>query len=167
MTSLTTAQIATLKAAVLADPVASVYLNQGNDTALRDWFNTETVKVVWKTHLPESDITDLTGSGGTTWNWTTYIGRSVAEKAAWERMVARGYINPSLSQVRAGCADIFSGTAQTAVAMRDHLTAMSQRFALTAESILAVGVGTTLSPATMAWEGAVSASDVIAIRTSP
>lgn len=158
--ALTPAQDATLKAAMLAAPELTIPLAAGDDYTVAQWCNTPSTVIVWRTLVTEAEYTDDVSAEATTWSWTTYIGRSAAERDGWARMFQNGDVNPSKANVRAGFADIFSGTGAAAVAQRSHLLAMSKRPALKCESILASGAGTNASPSLLSFEGIVELIDV-------
>lgn len=166
---LTTPQQQALKAAALADPVASTYVTSPspeNDTLLAAWLNGGGTCVVWQTAVPIRDVYQKVSSTGTTWEWTTYIGNTTAaERDAWREMAGGGSLNPSLDNTRASWTKIFSGTGAAVVAQRAHLSAISQRMGSRAESALAVGACTALSPSVMSFEGAITQADASQIRS--
>lgn len=158
-------QLATLKADILADPalaplagspdgrfaIAAAY----NVTATPDFW-------VWKTYITKSEVVSATSGDNTTFTWVGngFITRSAGEIAAWENLWnASGSINAALPQVRQAFSDIFSGTGNAA-SNRAHLAAIARRKATRGEKLLAGGSGSTGSPATMGFEGAVTAADV-------
>jgi hypothetical protein len=116
---------------------------------------------VWKTQLRTQDVYSVTTPEATTWSWTTYIQRSVAERDAWREMSQPGFINPSLANVRKGWDDIFSGAG--GAAQRTHILTLSRRAATRAEALFAMppGTGTTTDPATLGFEGALQGRDVL------
>lgn len=158
--ALTDAQLVTLKAAILAAPELTVPLAAGDDYTVAQWCNTPSTVIVWRTLVTEAEYTDDVSAEATTWSWTTYISRSAAERDGWARMFQNGDVNPSKANVRAGFADIFSGTGAAAVAQRNHLLAMSKRPALKCESILASGAGTNASPSLLSFEGTIELTEV-------
>lgn len=169
--ALSTPQQQALKAAALADPVASQYVTSPspeNDRALADWFNAAGACIVWKSSVPVGDIYEKTSSTGTNWEWTTYISSTtVQERDAWREITRSGAIKPALQQVRDGWAKIFSGAGASVVAQRAHLSSIGQRSGSRAESALAVGSCTALSPAVMTHEGQISQSEASTIRSLP
>jgi hypothetical protein len=126
---------------------------------------------VWRTAVLESEFTRDTSVDGTVWSWPQYIGRSQGERDAWARLFMGGLggANPSLVNVRQGVADIFSGATTgpgSPTAQRTHLLTIARRLAKRIEKLLAAGTGTTASPATMTFEGTVSAQDIRSARNS-
>lgn len=118
---------------------------------------------VWKSFVSDTDIYSVTSVDGTTWSWTSYIGRSQGERDAWRQMVnMAGGLNPALANTRSGIADIFSGAG--GAAQRTHLLALGRRKATRAEKLFSTGTGSTASPAIMGFEGRISADDVQAAR---
>lgn len=164
-TVLTPNQLATLKADILADPAFATLKNSPdgryaiavayNAVASPDFW-------VWKSYLTKSDAVNSTSADGTTFNWTGngFISRSLNEIAAWENLWnTSGAVNPSLAQVRAGFAAIFTG-AGNAAANLTHLQAMARRKATRAEKLFSSGTGSSGTPATMGFEGVVAFADV-------
>lgn len=173
--SLSPAQLAAIKADIAADPTLSAFPNNsdGND-AIRLAYNLLPAVDfwVWRTFVPDAEITGNTTVDGTAWSWTAYIARSQGERDAWRQMVnMAGGINASLPNVRSGVADIFSGAGGTA--QRTHLLTIGRRKATRIEKLLATptagGVGNpgiTSNPATMTQEGGLTGADVEAARNS-
>lgn len=164
--ALTIAQLLVLKADIAADPALSgLPLTNAAGDQIMGLYNADASPAywVWKPVLTEHEVTDLVSVDGTTWSWTAYIGRSVAERDAWVRMFNGTYsINPSLAQVRTGIADIFSGASGSA--QRTHLLAMARRKATRAEKLFATGAGTTAEPSVMTFTGLLSNDDVTTAR---
>lgn len=168
---LTTAQNAAIKADILANPDLNAFPNTVdgayemavvyNKIASPDF-------IVWKVRLHEQDITSLTSAENTVWSWPAFITRSVGEQAGWARMFNGTYtINPSLTQIRNGIADIFSGG--TGATQRTHITAISKEKATRIEKLLSDltgGVGTTAAPATRVLVGDISPQDLYTARNS-
>lgn len=156
---LTTQQKQTLKTWLLAnagamnDQQAAAALNAQASPAF--W--------VWKSSVGQSEITGSISVDGTAFTWVGngFITRSAGEQAAWGQIFdAEGNVNPSETNVRQAFSDIFSGTGN-ALANLTHLLAVSRRTSTLAEKLLATGTGSTASPATMGYEGSVSAQDVV------
>lgn len=165
---LTPQQLATLKATILADPELNAHPNNADGNlaiALALAANASPDFWVWRSFVADQELYEGTGDGGTSWSWTIYIGRSQGERDAWRQMVnMAGGLNPSLANVRAGVADIFSGAG--GANQRTHLLAIGRRRANRAEQLFATGTGSTASPATMTVEGTLSGDDVQAARNS-
>lgn len=131
-----------------------------DDQSIAAWYN-EAAPVNgegWRTSLTKAAIVGELSPEATVWSWTAYINRSAAERDAWREMFTSGgfsgqggAINPSLENIRQGMQDIFSGAG--GAGQRTHLLAMARRPMSRVERLFAVGVGTTVSPATMATEG--------------
>lgn len=166
---LTPAQLSTLKALILADPALNAHPNNADGNlaiaqalaaiASPDYW-------VWRSFVSDQEMYEGTGDGGTSWSWSSYISRSQGERDAWRQMVnMAGGLNPSLANVRAGIADIFSGAG--GASQRTHLLAVGRRKANRAEKLFATGTGSTASPATMTVEGTLSGDDVQAARNLP
>ncbi len=175
--SLTDPQKATLKADINAN--TNTILVAGVQTQIKDtvnngdinvdvaaWYNLPTASFwVWRSFVRDQDIYSLTTVDATTWSWTIFIGRSQGERDAWRQMVnMAGGLNPSLTSVRAGVADIFSGAG--GAAQRTHLLTIGRRLATNAEKLFSTGTGDTANPATMTYEGPVIGGDITAARNS-
>ena len=170
---LTTAQLTILKADILADPVLNAQPNNSDGAfAIAEAYNLTAVPDYWvfRTSVTQSEYVGTTTPEATTFSWPQYIARSQAERDGWREMFADGgFGNPSRPNVRQGFQDIFSGATAPPVAQRAHLANVSRRKATRAEKLLIVagGLGTTASPSTMAFEGALTYQDVLAARTLP
>jgi hypothetical protein len=162
--ALTSAQKATLKAAITADPVLSALPNNTDGAfEIAAAFNAPATPAffVWRSLVTEHEFTGTVSAEATSFSWPAYIARSEAERNGWGRMFNGTYsVNPSLPNVRQGIADIFSGSANSAPAQRAHLLAIAKRNATRAEKLFATGTRSTASPATMAFEGSLSYQDV-------
>ena len=169
---MTPAQLLILKNDILADPPLNSFPNNsdGNTaiamlyalTALPDFW-------VWKTRLTKGECTQVVSVDGTAFAWTGtgFIARSAGERDCWNAQFDSGWCNPSLPNVRQAFQDIFSGATAPAPANRTHLLAVSRRRATRIEQLLATGAGSTASPATMSFEGALTYQDVQAARDLP
>lgn len=173
--ALTSAQLATLKAAIDADAELAAIPNNPdgafaialllNATAAPDYW-------VWRSKVTQADYVSTTSLDGTTWSWTTYIQRSQGERDGWREMFAdTGAVNPSNANVRAGFADVFSGAG--GATQRTHLTSMSRRKATRGEKVFATPTvggsgqrGSSANPDTMGFEGSLTYNDVDAARNS-
>ena len=162
---LTTQQLQTLKAAILAetDPEFVTYRTNGQNNQMAEWLNRPASPdyFVKRTALSRHDIITGTSDGGTTFSWAggAYITRSQGERDAFREMFnSTGTVNPSLPTIVAAFNDIFSGTG--GAANRAHVTAMSRRLATRAEKLFASGAGTKASPSTMSAEGAFDDRDI-------
>lgn len=168
--ALTPAQLAVLKADILADPVFSqaaagpdgafVIAAGYNALASPDY-------IVWRTSVTEAEFTEQTSAEATNWDWTAYIARSQGERDGWRAMFAgSGAVNAARPNVRQGFADIFSGSQSNAPAQRTHCAAIAKRKASRVEKLFASGTGSFAAPATMAVEGPISYVDVQLARES-
>lgn len=165
---LTPAQLAAVKANILADPVLNAFppTTDGafeiaaayNLLATPDFW-------VWRTNVSRVEIYNQVSPDASSWNWTTYKNQGVAEQNAWTQMFMNDVANFSQANLRAGIAAIFTGSAP-ATAQRDHCLSMGRRKAIRIEKLLATGSGTTVSPAVMGFEGFISYQDVQDARES-
>lgn len=180
---LTDAQLPAFKTLITTDPVFADALAVGNDTEVARLANEAASPTywVWKTSIFESEITRQPSADATVWSWTAYIARSQGERDAWARLFVGGGsgMNPSLTNVRQGVADIFSGSANSAPAQRTHLLAICRRAATRAEKLYAVAAtgpgndgvannrGTTTNPDALGFEGKVTEDDVARAKRLP
>jgi hypothetical protein len=101
--SLTPAQLATLKAAIIADPTAGPMRTAGDSYSLLEWCNGPSSTLAWSTAATASDIFDsLTIS--------TYDSLSAGKRDALRMVMDRGLVDASKGAIRAGFADIFAVT---------------------------------------------------------
>lgn len=155
--ALTQAQKDILAADIIANRAS---IADGDTAGAADFYNAVAAPDywVWKENLTEHEIVEQTSVDGTVWDWTAYIARSQGERDAWVRMFNGTYsINPSISQVRKGIADIFSGP--SGAGQRTHLLAVGRKKATRIEKLLATGNGTAATPSNMSFVGAISPSD--------
>jgi hypothetical protein len=163
---LTTAQLAALKAAILADPVLAAFpnnddghfgvaaeLNKDASPAFFVWRSTVTSLAIMQNGFDWSRVDNLTVGKARIWDW----------------MMRTGELNPSLPNVRAGVLAVFNVAADlaTRLAIFQHC----QRPASRAEKLFAVGPGTTtteqaIGPALMVFEGQLNYQDISAARNS-
>ena len=145
-----------------------------NAQAIVDWYNVVASPDywVWRTSVSELEFTRGVSVDGTVWSWTTYIGRSQGERDAWARLFMGGGSgsNPSLSNVRQGVADIFSGAG--GATQRTHLLTVARRKVTRGEKLfvavatgpgnddVANNRGNTTNPDLLGFEGFVSRNDV-------
>jgi len=159
--ALTSAQQATLKAAILADPTLNAFPNtsDGNYDLCAQKLNVvaSPAFIVWKGNVALGAIgkaMDGAEAAGLTTANNTRLQVRAAYMAAGE--------NPSVAGTRAFYDDIFS----TGGVTKASLLALWKRSALLGEKILATGTGSYASPATMGYEGNLSGVDVQTARNS-
>lgn len=169
---LTSPQLQTLKADILADPAIASQPNTADGAfAIADVYNAVASPDfwVWRTLVTKAELVQSVGPDGTTFNWVGngFITRSVGEQAAWTE-IFNGVqaCNPSLANVRQAFADMFSGSSNAA-ANRTHLLAVARRKATRSQKLFASGAGSAGSPATMAVEDALTYQDVLNARNLP
>ena len=160
--ALTTAQLATLKAAILADGTLNAFPSNSdgayaiaaliNQTASPDY-------IVWKTAV---DIDEIMRTG---MDWTRVDNLGVGKARIWEWMGRLGTFDASRVNIRAGIDAVWVGTSAD-LAVRATVYTHCKRRATVFEKILATGTGSDASPATMGVEGPVSYQDVEAARNS-
>lgn len=174
---LTTAQMQTLKAFILADGTLSAMAAANNYQGIADALNAASTFWCWRTVLNKHDVTDLTSidplDGVTTrmFNWSGaggFIQRSQGERDAWGQIWNSSLTcNPSLANVRACFDDIFSGAGAGATNNRAHILALEKRLATLAEKTLASGAGTAATPGLFStFQGTVNSITVNQILNS-
>ena len=158
--SLTSQQQATLKAAILADPVLAP-LTSGPGTE----FNTVALAmnalasppfIIWRTSVTRAEYQD-----DDAFDWTVVDNLGTNSKfRIWEWMFATtGTINPSKAKIRAGIAACWVGNAALVV-VQNAILARSKRSATRIEKLFAVGTGTTVDPAVPTFEGEVNLYEI-------
>ena len=165
---LTTAQLQTIKADILASGDLNAFPNTSDGNfAIAALYNLNASPDfwVWRTRVGQLEIVTATSVDNTNWSWPDFIARSQGERDGWREMFADGgTVNASLTNVRQGFADIFSGP--SGANQRTHLLAVGRRKASRIEKLLATGTGSTATPATMGSEGPMSGNDVLNARNS-
>lgn len=168
LSAMNNSQYQVLKTAILSDPTLADAVAAADDEAIADAMNSTASPDywVWRTRLTRHDMESSTSVDNTVWSFTAFIARSQGERDCWREMLADGWVNPSLVNVRQGVADIFSGAANSAPQQRAHLLAVSRRKASRLEKLFATGGdGTTNNISTMTVEGPLSYAEVsIALR---
>lgn len=151
MSVLSPAQRATLKTNILATPAALQLYQNGDLQGLADFYNALAAPafIVWRTDVTRSQIYHQVSAESTSWSWQTYKAQSQGEQGAWTQMFMGDSADFSLPNLRAGVENIFgAANAQTV-----HCKAIAKRSARVLEKLLAVGTGSTPTPATMTFEG--------------
>jgi hypothetical protein len=161
---LTTAQLATLKTAINADGTLSALpLTSASSLIIRDAFNAPASPAftVWRTNV---GITETGASfNGSEWAGMTSANHTRLQTVA--QYADAGY-NAAKADIRAMFNDIWSGAGGTLT--RAALLVLWKRLATRAEKLYATGPGTgsDASPATLVFEGAITADEVQAARES-
>jgi len=169
---LTTQQLQTIKAAIVADAALnSQPMNSDGAFAIAAALNLPAAPDfwVWRTAVPKKELVQSTSGDGTrfTWAGNGFISRSAGELTAWQELFNHiQEVNPALPNVRQAFSDIFSGSGNAA-ANRTHLLAIARRLATRAEKLLATGTGSTASPGTMTFEGQLTYQQVETARALP
>ena len=160
-TKMTPQQITVLKADINAKKstiFASFFANPTNP----EWEGVETyykglsTTVVWRTNVTRAEIYHTVSPEATSWSWTVYKGQPAVEQNAWVQMFMGDLANFSLPNLRAGI-DVIFGAAS---AQTTHCKAVGKRLCSEMEKLFATGTGTLASPATMAFEGTLTAQQI-------
>jgi hypothetical protein len=157
--SLTTQQLATLRAGVFADPTAAALLAAGNWQEVRDWLNAMGTAIVWRSSVAIAEVGRVT-------NYIAVEAMTDANRGRINTFYLMNpvSIDPSRSDMRTYWANTFSGAlGGQGQATRDALEALWRRTATRAERLLATGTGTQVAPATLGLEGEVDDQSAIRI----
>lgn len=164
--SLTNAQLTTLRACINAVPEWAALPNNSDtaSTIAAGWNQTANPAwIVWRKNLPTLEIGLV----------VNYVAVAAMTTANLDRVKTFYVMNPvtfdpARSDIRTYLADTFSGAlGGQGQATRDALEAMYRRSATSGEKCLSTGTGTTVSPATMGYEGAITYQQVEAARALP
>ena len=154
---LTTQQLTTLKAAILAETdKAFVPISTANDEqGMADWYNGASPTIVWRTSITKDEIY----ANG--FNWVAIDDVAEPKWRVWIEMFdnAQGATKPDKANVRAGIAEVWKGNA-TKLAVQTYVLDKCKRAATRAEALFASGTGTSGSPSVMGFEGTISAQRV-------
>jgi hypothetical protein len=158
--ALTTAQLQTLKAAIVADPILNALPNNSDGHfAIAAAMNlaASPAFIVWRTLVTLSAVGDnIIGSelaGLTSINLTRL--QTILQ-------LSPGGLNPSLADRRAFFDDVFSGAGGAGT--RAKLLILWKRSATRAEKLFAVGTGSDATPASLVFEGSLNTADIEAAR---
>ena len=154
---MTPAQLTTLKAAIAAETdVAFVAFRLGGSTgSMAEWYSLpDPAFVVWKTNVSVNSVGD--NMVGTEFAGLTSLNATRLQTIA---QYSPSGINPSMADRRQFFDDVFSGAG--GVLTRAKLLILWKRMALRGEKLYATGTGTDTTPATLAFEGRITNSDVL------
>jgi hypothetical protein len=125
---MTPAQLATLKASIIADPVAGPIRASGDTYSLLAWCNGPSSTSAWRTSVTGGEIYDAHKP-------VEYIARSAAERQAFDLMVCGDRVHDfTVSAKRKGVSDIFSGATNNT--SRTGIFAVAQEMASNAQMVL-------------------------------
>jgi hypothetical protein len=153
---LTPSQLATLKAAILADPVLNAYPSTVDGAYDMAVFLDQPATpdfIVWRTSV---DPDEVMKNG---MDWTRVDNLTIGKARIWEWMSRLGMFNPSKTNIRAGIDAAWVGTAAD-LAVRATVYTHCKRLATKAEKLFASGTGSDASPAVMGYEGRLNYQDV-------
>lgn len=170
---MTPQQLATLKAAIIADPTAGPMRLAGDTFSLNAWLAADSTSVVWRTHTSGDAIRNAivwanmtpAMAPDVTALWTNRALYAQAKQISLQTMVqGRDIVNTGVAGIRAGLNDCLTalptkndGTNQPA-GWAAVQTAM-QRFANNCEKVFAPG-GTSAVPVDLVFEGAVTQAEL-------
>lgn len=157
---LTTAQIATLKADILANPDLNSKPNSGDGAdAIAMLYNAVAAPDYWvfRSSVGVAELGDAIDA-------TELVGLTTGKLTQLQVLLGFGALNPSLLNRRSALDQIFSASSGTIT--RPALAVLWRRKATRLEKLLATGSGSTGSPATMGYEGVISYTDIEQARAS-
>jgi len=159
--ALNNAQLTTLKADIIADPVLDAELQTSdgafaialayNLLASPDYF-------VWRTDITQNDVNEAV-------DWDEVVGLTTNEMLAFQLLKNQATLNASLVNIRQAFTSIFPTNQQPNT--NAGLVAVAKRKANRIEKLLAIGTGSNPSPSVMGFEGTIGFRDVIAARKLP
>ena len=157
--SLTTAQLQTLKADIVAqtDPTFVVYRTNGQTDLMAGWYNGSSTFVVYKSSVPMADV-------GKVINYDAVGALTTANTSRIQtfQQLNQMSFRPS-ADVRSFWDATFSGALNgQGQATRDALTALWKRFATRCEKLYSTGAGTDASPGALVFEGSINGSTISA-----
>ena len=154
---MTNAQLLALRAAAVSDGTAAGLIATADDQGLADWFNVAQPSFyAWRTSLTLDMSRSAIVQGATQLDALTAGKR---DSLFWLLSEA---VNPSDANVRAAIDDL-CGTQAT---LKGALQAALKRTTTRAEKLLASGTGTISVPATLAYEGYLSAVEASGVRVA-
>ena len=160
---MTPEQLATLKAAILADnELASLPMTSGGALVIAEAMNSVATPdfIVWKTAV---SIDEIMRNG---MDWARVDNLSVGKARIWDWLGRLGSFDASKANVRAGIDAAWVGTAAD-LAVRASVYVHCKRKASRGEKLFATGTGSDAVPATMGFEGNISSDDVQQARELP
>ena len=154
---MTPAQLTALGVYITGTPNLAAFIAEGNIGAVMLELNAKAVPdyIVWRTSVSQDEIMQ---NG---FDWTRVDNLSVGKARIWEWLFDNqaAVINPSKPNVRAGIDQCWVGTAAD-LAVRAAVYVHCKRAATVAEKLFATGLGTTVSPSLMAFEGDIQPIDI-------
>lgn len=152
-------QYTTLRTALLADtdPDVQAAIIARNDNEVTRLYNLEASPqfIVWRNKVTQNEIM----SNG--FDWVRVDNLSIGKARIWDWLFDNDEksINPSKSNVRAGIAECWKGTAAD-LAVQAAVFAHCKRPTTRFERVFATGTGTEATPGVLGLEGPVSQNDI-------
>jgi hypothetical protein len=160
--ALTTAQLATLKTAILAETDATFvgYRTNGQTTLMADWYNAPSNPsfIVYRRSVSTDEV-------GKTVNYVAVEALTDLNRGRIDTFYVMNPLSfsPERSDIRTFWANVFSGAlGGQGQATRDALEALWRRTATRGERLYATGTGTTVAPGALVFEGAITDADITA-----
>ena len=154
---LTPAQQLTLRSAAVNDGAASVYVSTGNDQSLAAWLNAhQPTFYAWRSSLTPDMSRSAIVQGATQLDALT-VGKR--DSLLW---LLSEPLNPADAAARTAIDDL-CGSQNI---LKGALQAAIKRTTTRAEKLLSTGTGTSASPATLEFEGELTAADASGVRVA-
>jgi hypothetical protein len=154
---MTPAQYTALGAYINGTPALAAFITEGNIGAVMLHLNEKAAPdyIVWRSSVSQDEIMQ---NG---FDWTRVDNLSVGKARIWEWLFDNqgATINPSKPNVRAGIDQCWQGTTAD-LNVRAAVYVHCKRAATVAEKLFATGLGTTVSPSLLAFEGDVQPIDI-------
>jgi hypothetical protein len=180
--TLTPAQLATLKADIVANSGLPTSGANRNDQAIADLYNLPASPdyYVWKSKVSRSEMLYSRGDGGTAFSvsGTGYVTRTIQELMLFESLFDKttGMANPMNEQTRASFGVSMSGGTTPAPANRTHMQAVARRKVSRVERLFVDATTQACTggiaaepngPCLMTFEGPISQSQIAAALNLP
>lgn len=123
---LTSAQAATLKAAIKGDANLAAFVASPNARAIADYMNGASASFVWRPAVPVSELNAVID-----WTNTGFGALTVAKQNTYFAMTQGGVVDASQTSIRSGFGFVFGAGSATVTA----LTAVAQRPATRFEAL--------------------------------
>lgn len=148
---LTTEQEATLIADILANPDTQAAHTLGDTATLAMLYNapSDPAYTVWDNRVDPNAIM----ANGIV--WADFKNLSAGQLAIWELMTMKGFINAGKLNERLGLEEAFGKNSATNTGLQPHLKRVATRL----EKLFATGLGTSVSPSTLSYFGAIGPNE--------
>lgn len=121
-------QLATLKAAIIADTNLAAFITANDDVSIAAYYNTAASPSVsiWNPNISVQEL-------NTAIVWADFVGLTVQQQQAYLAMIAPGFIDATSTNIRAGFVSVFGAPASSATTT--NLLAIAERNATRFEAL--------------------------------